>query len=89
MIATNFSEFRNNLKKYLDAVEENDDTLIITRSRGRGAVLISLAEYNSLKETLHILGSEANARQIWQSQKEFEEGKFIEFKLPEEDEEEN
>ena len=84
MIAANFTDFRNNLKKYLDAVEENEDTLIITRSKGRGAVVISLSEYNSLKETLHILGSEANAREIWKSIKEFDEGKFIEFKLPEE-----
>jgi len=84
MIAANFSEFRNNLKKFLDAVEEDEETIIIKRSKGRGAVLISLAEYNSIKETMYLLGTEANAQHLWRSIREFKEGKFVEFKLPEE-----
>ncbi len=36
------SEFKADLKKYLDTVEENSETLIIKRSVGKGAVLISL-----------------------------------------------
>lgn len=85
MIAANFTEFRNNLKKYLDAVEEDEDTLIVTRSKGRGAVVISLSEYNSWKETEYLLSSKANAEALRQSEKEFEEGKFIEFILPDDE----
>lgn len=64
MIAVNFSEFRNNLKKYLDQVEENDETLIIKRVTGKGVVVISLAEYNSIIETVHLLGTKANAQTV-------------------------
>ncbi len=84
MIAVNFSEFRNNLKKYLDAVEEDEDTLIVTRSKGRGAVVISLSEYNSWKETEYLLSTKANADHLYDSMKQAERGEFIEFKLPEE-----
>jgi antitoxin YefM len=84
MIAANFSEFRNNLKKFLDAVENDEETLIIKRSKGKGAVVISLVEYNSIMETMYLLGNEANAKHLRQSIREFKEEKFIEFKLPEE-----
>ncbi len=46
MIAANYSEFRKELKSYLDSVELNNETLIIKRGSGKGAVLISLEEYN-------------------------------------------
>jgi antitoxin YefM len=61
MIAANYSEFRNSLKKYLDQVEENNETLIIKRGAGKGTVVISLEEYNSILETVHLLRSKANA----------------------------
>lgn len=85
MIAANYSEFRNNLKKFLDAVEDDNETIIVKRSKGKGAVLISLSEYNSLKETLYLLGNEANAMHLFESIRQFKEGKFVEFKLPEEE----
>ena len=50
MIAANFSEFRTNLKTYLDDVEDNNETLIVKRKTGKGAVVISLDEYNSIME---------------------------------------
>jgi antitoxin YefM len=55
MIAANFTEFRTNLKSFLDNVEENNETLIIKRGSGKGTVLISLEEYNSIIETMHLL----------------------------------
>ncbi len=36
MIAVNFTEFRIKLKKLLDTVEENNETLIIKRGTGKG-----------------------------------------------------
>ena len=81
MIAANYSEFRNELKKYLDTVEENNETLIIKRGSGKGTVLISLEEYNSLVETLHILSSKKNARRFFESIEQMKTGKFSEHKL--------
>ena len=39
MKAANFTEFRTKLKQYLDEVEKNNETLIIKRGSGHGAVL--------------------------------------------------
>lgn len=67
MLAANFTEFRTRLKNYLDSVEYNNETLIIKRGSGRGTVLISLDEYNSIMETLHVLRSKANASRLFES----------------------
>lgn len=75
MIAANFSEFRSELKRFLDSVEEDNETLIIKRKSGKGTVLISLDEYNSIMETMHVLSSKKNANRLYESIKQMEEGK--------------
>ncbi len=77
MIAANFTEFRTKLKKFLDAVEENNETLVIKRKSGKGAVMISLEEYNSLMETVHLLSSKANAERLFESMQQMKEGKVV------------
>lgn len=67
MIIANYSEFRMDLKRYLDSVEDDNETLIIKRKSGKGAVMISLDEYNSLMETIHLLGSKKNADRLYES----------------------
>jgi antitoxin YefM len=81
MIATNFSEFRTDLKKFLDSVEDNNETLIIKRKTGKGTVLISLEEYNSIMETVHILSSKKNADRLYESIQQMKEGKIVEPKI--------
>jgi antitoxin YefM len=67
MIVANYTELRNDLKKYLDEVEENHETLIIKRGSGKGSVMISLDEYNSIMETVHLLSSRKNADRLFES----------------------
>ena len=74
MIAANYSEFRVNLKKYLDDVEDNNETLLIKRKSGKGTVMISLDEYNSIMETVHLLSSKANADRLYESIRQMNEG---------------
>jgi len=81
MIAANFTEFRTKLKKFLDTVEENNETLIIKRGTGKGTVLISLDEYNSIMETVHLLSSKANADRLYESIKQMKDGKGIQQEL--------
>ncbi|MFC4871655.1 type II toxin-antitoxin system Phd/YefM family antitoxin [Negadavirga shengliensis] len=83
MIAANYSEFRIDLKKYLDNVEENNETLIIKRKSGKGAVVISLDEYNSIMETLHLLSSRKNADRLYESIRQMKSGKTVRPKLGE------
>lgn len=84
MIAANYTEFRIKLKKYLDDVEENNETLIIKRGTGKGTVLISLDEYNSIMETVHLLSSKTNADRLYESIKQMKEGKGFQKDLIEE-----
>lgn len=84
MIAANFSEFRTQLKKYLDDVEDNNETLIVKRKSGKGTVVISLDEYNSIMETVHLLSSKANADWLFESIKQMKEGDVVSNNLIEE-----
>jgi antitoxin YefM len=77
MIAANFSEFRTNLKSYLDNVEDNNETLIVKRKTGKGTVMISLDEYNSIMETVHLLSSKANADRLYESIRQMKNGEKV------------
>lgn len=81
MIATNYSEFRINLKKFLDDVEDHNETLVIKRGTGKGSVMISLNEYNSLMETVHLLSSKKNADRLYESIQQMREGNTVEKDL--------
>ncbi len=75
MLAANYSEFRGNLKKYLDSVEQHNETLII--KRGKGSVVMSLEEYNSLMEMVHLLSSKANAERLYESIQQIKDGDSV------------
>jgi len=81
MIAANFTEFRTALKKFLDNVENNHETLVIKRKSGKGAVVISLEEYNSIMETVHLLSSKANADRLYQSIQQMKKGETVSHDL--------
>ena len=84
MIAANYTEFRTGLKNYLDNVEFNNETLIIKRGSGKGTVLLSLDEYNSIMETLHLLSSKKNAKRLFESIEQMKTGKKVQNNLIEE-----
>jgi antitoxin YefM len=83
MKAANYSEFRSNLKHYLDEVENDNETLIIKRGSGNGIVLISLDEYNSMMETGHLLRSKANAEKLHESIQQINDRIVVELDLSE------
>ena len=64
MLTTTISDFRKDVKKYLDRVTENFETLIINRGKDTGVVIMSLDEYNSLTATNHELSSRANESRL-------------------------
>ena len=78
MLAANYTEFRMGLKKYLDKVEKNNETLIIKRGSGKGTIMMSLDEYNSLMETVHLLSTKANAEHLYESIEQMKSGNRIE-----------
>ena len=55
METVNYTDFRSNLKHWFDKVINDVSDIIIKRKNGKDLVLISLDEYNSLKETTYLL----------------------------------
>ncbi len=55
METVNYTDFRSNLKYWLDKVINDVSDIIIKRKEGKDLILISLDEYNSLKETTYLL----------------------------------
>ncbi|MEO7176654.1 MAG: type II toxin-antitoxin system Phd/YefM family antitoxin [Saprospiraceae bacterium] len=64
MLTTSISDFRKDIKQYLDQVIENSETLIINRGKDSGVVIMSLDEYNSLNATYNELSSKANEKRL-------------------------
>ncbi len=64
MLVATISDFRKNIKKYLDSVSDDFETLIINRGQSSGVVIISLDEYNSLNATQHELSSLTNEKRL-------------------------
>lgn len=84
MRTTSYSELRKNLASALDRVVEDREPVIITRDRGKpAAVLMSLEEFTSWEETLHLLRSPANAARLKAAFDSFEAGGGKERKLSE------
>ncbi|MDF1675203.1 MAG: type II toxin-antitoxin system prevent-host-death family antitoxin [Vicingaceae bacterium] len=64
MQITTVSDFRKDIKTYLDRVIKNFETLIINRGKDAGIVIMSLEEYNSLMATNHELSSRKNEKRL-------------------------
>ncbi|MBT8244645.1 MAG: type II toxin-antitoxin system prevent-host-death family antitoxin [Winogradskyella sp.] len=80
MEIVNYTDFRANLKHWLDKVVNNVSDIIIKRKNGKDLVLLSLDEYNSLKETTYLLSGK-NRDVLIDSIKELEANKGIEKEI--------
>jgi antitoxin YefM len=67
MSHVNVTEFRQNLASHIDEVAKSRAPLFVTRGKGKGVVVLSEEEYESMAETLHLLASPANAEALRQS----------------------
>lgn len=74
MRTLSYSESRANYAKVLDSVTRDREEVIITRSGHEPAVIVSLADYESLQETAYLMRSPANARRLLDSMEELEAG---------------
>jgi len=84
MITTSISDFRKDIKRYLDNVTKNFETLIINRGKDNGVVVISLDEYNSLTATQHELSSKMNEQRLDAAIEKLQSGRSFEKKTIEE-----
>jgi antitoxin YefM len=77
MRVVNYTEFRKNLTENLNIVNDDGDIVVVSRSKGKNVVVMSLEEYNSMKETLYLTSTKANRQQLDKAIKEMNKGKFI------------
>ncbi len=83
MKVVNYTDLRVNLKKWFDLVVDDLEEVIIKRKDNRDLVLISLDEYNALKETSYLLSGK-NREVLMKSFEEAKAGKVVEKPLIEE-----
>ncbi|NGF57464.1 prevent-host-death protein [Parapedobacter sp. SGR-10] len=80
METVNYTDFRSNLKHWFDKVVNDVSDIIIKRKDGKDLVLVSLDEYNSLKETSYLLTGK-NRDILLNSIKELEAGEGVQKDL--------
>lgn len=67
MKTMSYTESRANYAQVLDDVVNNREETIITRAGHEPVVIVSLADYESLRETAYLLRSPANTRRLLDS----------------------
>lgn len=74
MKTMSYTDSRARYAEVLDSVVDDREEVVITRAGHEPAVIVSLADYESLKETAYLLRSPANARRLLASIDELESG---------------
>ncbi|HFQ82023.1 MAG TPA: type II toxin-antitoxin system prevent-host-death family antitoxin [Desulfobacterales bacterium] len=85
MEAMAYSNLRKNLAKSMEQVCDEHEPLIITRKNSSSVVMVSLEDYNAMAETMYLLQNPANAERLMASIREFEQGKFQQQELVDDD----
>ena len=62
-----FSDARASLKTVMDDVCKDHNPTVVTRVNGEHVVMLSLADFNSMEETMYLLSSPKNAERLMES----------------------
>ena len=82
MKAISISTLRKGMKEYFDYVSKSMEVIIVPRNKEDEAIVImSIQEYNSLKETEHLFSTEANQTRVQKSLSQITEGKTVKFDM--------
>ena len=78
-----YSDTRANLKDVMDRVVGDREPVVVTRKRGEAVVMVSLADWNAMEETMHLLSTRANAERLREAARQLDAGGGVERDLPE------
>ena len=67
MTVLTYTQLRQRLASVMDLVCDSGAPVIVTRQNARPVVMLSLEEYESMAETLHLLRSPRNADRLLRS----------------------
>lgn len=76
-----YSDARANLKDVMDRVADDRTHVVITRRRGEAIVMVSLADWNAMTETMHLLSTPANSERLRESVRQLDKGRGTEREL--------
>lgn len=83
MKAITYSAARENLASTMQSVCDDREPVIITRKRDQAVVMISLDDYESMRETSYLQRSPENARRLHEAIEQLEGGRGKKRTLPE------
>ena len=76
MDAISYTAARANLAKTIDKVNEDHAPVIITRQKGKSAVLISLDDFNAYEETAFLMRNPNNAERLLKAVQAVDKGQY-------------
>ena len=76
-----YTESRARYAEVFDSVVNDHEEIVITRAGHEPVVIVSLEEFESLRETAHLLRSPANARRLLAAMERLESGEGVEHAL--------
>ena len=82
MSYVNFSDLRSNMASHFDKVTADRTELVVVRGKKEPLVILPLSDLEGLRETLHLLGNEANAAHLRESMAALDRGECVVFELP-------
>lgn len=75
MKTMNYTDSRAHYAEILDAVTNDREEIVITRAGHEPVVIVSLEDYQSLRETAYLMRSPANARRLLDAMERLEAGR--------------
>ena len=85
MKTMSYTESRARYAEMLDGVINDREEVVITRAGHEPVVVVSLEDYESLKETAYLTRSPANARRLLDAMERLESGRGIAHDMAETD----
>jgi antitoxin YefM len=64
MDVISYRDTRGRLKDVMDRVVENHEPVVISRQKAESVVMVSLADWHAIEETIHLLSSPTNALRL-------------------------
>jgi len=74
MKTLSYTESRARYAEVLDSVINDREEIVITRAGHEPVVIVSLADFESLRETAYLMRSPANARRLLDAMERLESG---------------
>jgi antitoxin YefM len=76
-----YTDTRARLKEVMDRVVDDHQPVVVTRQKAEAVVMVSLADWNAMEETVRLLSSPKNAERLREAIHELDAGGGAEHDL--------